>query len=220
MSKFDIIVIGSGIVGTTAALALAKNTSLSIAILDSQPISTEWQENKIDHRVSAISLASQRIFQRLAVWEKMTSEKCVSSYSHMHVWEEKGKSAIDFDCAEVRERALGYIVEDSVMRTSLLEAVRACSNINLICPVKLVRLQQKPGCIELVTQNDDVYSGQLVIAADGANSWVREQIGVDLKTYDYNHTAIVCYCQNITASSINSLAAFFENRSFGVFAAQ
>src|SRR5579872_6128171 len=119
---YDIIIVGSGIVGSVAALALSKNSSLKIAVLESQPISYSWQPAHYDHRVSAISLASKRILQNLNAWSKI-QEKRISPYTHMQVWDESGTGKIHFDCQRVYETALGYIIEDNVMRTSLLEIV-------------------------------------------------------------------------------------------------
>lgn len=188
--NYDIIIVGSGIVGATAALALAKNTTLRIGIIDSQPISTEWQSEKQDHRVSAISLASQRIFQKLNIWKDI-KEKRISPYQHMHVWEENSKGQLNFDASSLNESHLGCIVEDSVIKTSLYRAFQHYPNLHCLFPLQLVSLQNKLNDVELVAADGNVYSAQLLIAADGAHSWVREKVGIQLKTHDYEHTAIV-----------------------------
>lgn len=189
MSTYDVVIVGGGVVGATAALALAKHSSLKIALLDAQTISHEWQDQKIDHRVSAISLASQKIFEKLKVWEKIRAKR-VSHYSHMHVWEE-GFAKIDFDCTDVRANSLGCIVEDTVLRSSLHAAIRECGNINLLYAMSLSELHEKPDVIELVAAHNQKITAKLLVAADGAHSWVREQVKVPLKTVDYQHTAIV-----------------------------
>ena len=190
MPTFDIVIIGSGIVGAATALMLAKHASLNIAVLDVQSISPHWQSEKQDHRVSAVSLASKRIFQSINGWEKMSAKR-ISPYKHMHVWQENGSGKINFDCAEVGEPALGYIIEDQVMRTSLYETFSDYPNIHFIHPIKLISLQEKADGVELATADQQIFSAKLVIAADGANSWVRDQAAIQLKTWDYEHTAIV-----------------------------
>lgn len=190
MENFDVIIVGSGIVGATAALALTKNTSLNIAIIDSQPISASWQDQHYDHRVSAISLASKRIFQNLHVWDKILAKR-ISPYTRMHVWQEQSTAKIDFDCADVNESVLGYILEDSAMRSSLYDAFSGYENLHLFSSKKLVSLTEKPECIELLAADNQSFSTKLLIAADGANSWVRDQVRIDLKTHPYGHTAIV-----------------------------
>lgn len=189
-SHYDIMIVGSGIVGAVAALALAKNTSLKIALLESQNISYSWQSDKIDHRVSAISLASKRMLENISVWPDIQAKR-TAFYKHMHVWDEKGSGKIDFDCRDVQEPVLGYIIEDSVMRTSLLQKISQTESIDFIYPVKLCSLQKKSNGIEVETQDGKKFSTKLLIAADGANSWVREQAAIELKTRDYEQTAIV-----------------------------
>jgi 2-octaprenylphenol hydroxylase len=193
MSHYDIMIVGSGIVGSVAALAFAKNSSLKIALLESQPISFAWSAEKYDHRVSAISLASKRILQNLGVWSHI-QKKRLTPYTHMQVWDESGSGKIHFDCQTVQESALGYIVEDSVMRTTLLEML-SHTRVDLISPIKLISLKKKSDCIELEAQSGKLFSAKLVIAADGANSWVREQANIALKNNDYDQTAIVATVQ-------------------------
>lgn len=190
MSHYDIIIVGSGIVGAVAALALSKNASLKIAVLESQPISFSWQPTHYDHRVSAISLTSQRILHNLNVWQTI-EKKRIAPYTHMHVWDESGSGKIHFDCQKVHETVLGYIVEDSVMRTSLLSMLSQIKTIDLISPVQLISLQKNIENLELITQDGKIFSTKLLIAADGANSWVRLQANIALKNNDYEQTAIV-----------------------------
>jgi len=193
-AHYDVIIVGSGVVGSVAALALAKNTSLKIALLESQSISLSWQPTQYDHRVSAISLASKRLFQQMGVWADMETKR-IAPYTHMHVWDASGAGKIDFDCHEVHEEALGYIIEDSVMRVSLLEQIFQTSSIDFISPVKLISLHKKSEKIELETQDGKIFSTTLLIGADGANSWVREQSHISFKNSDYHQAAIVATVQ-------------------------
>lgn len=189
-THFDIIITGSGIVGATAALMLAKQTSLQIAVIDSHSPTYHPHDDTYDFRVSAISLSSQRIFQHINTWETIRAKR-ISPYLRMHVAEAAGSGEIHFDCTDVNEPALGYIIEDSVMRSSLHERFAAYPNIHFLHPITLTHLQESSDAIHLTASDQQIYSAKLLIAADGANSWVREQISAEIKTRDYDHTAIV-----------------------------
>lgn len=193
MEQYDIIIVGGGVVGAVAALALANNTSLKIAILESQPVITAWDAKKYGFRVSAMSLASKKILQKLQVWESIC-DKRISPYHEMHVWDEMGNGAIHFDCASVNEAALGCIIEDEVTRVSLMEKIIQHPKIHAISPVKLLGLNHCNDRVELQAE-EKTYSASLLIAADGANSWVRTQAFMDAKIYDYQQTAIVSMVQ-------------------------
>lgn len=189
MKAFDIAIVGGGIVGIVTALGLAKRTSLSIALIDSQPFSDQWPAVQPDYRVSAISLASKRIFSHLNVWPKIQAKQ-LTPYKNMYVWDEL-EAKIEFDCKDVNEAALGFIVADSVMRASLIETLSYQENIKIYAPLKLKSLCQLPDCVELKTEDDQLIQASLLIGADGANSWVREAAGIPLDMKSYNHTAIV-----------------------------
>jgi 2-octaprenylphenol hydroxylase len=194
--QYDIVIIGSGTVGATAALAIAKSTSLRIAVLEAKTPSFEWgaQTNSYDSRVNAIAPSSQRIFENIQVWQSIVSKR-ISPYYDMHVWEAASKGEITFTAQALREYALGYIIEESVIRTSLLEHFKECSNIDFLYPVQMISLQKKTDHIEIITQDHSIIKTQLVIAADGAESWTRQQLGVELTTWDYQHTAIIATAQ-------------------------
>ncbi len=113
----------------------------------------------------------------------------------MHVWDAEGRGEIHFDSRDVSEPVLGYIIEDNALRSSLFTKLSEYSNIDFISPIQLTVLQQKPEHIELVTKDQKSFSAKLLIAADGANSWVREEVKIALKTWDYEHTAIVTTVQ-------------------------
>ncbi len=190
MSNYDVIIVGSGIVGATAALALAKHSNLRIAVLESQAILPIWRPEIYSARVSAISPASKRIFQDLNVWETIAAKR-ISPYTHMSVCDAEGEGSIQFDCANLCEPALGYIIEDQVIRESLQSAFSSYAYIDFIHPVKLVSLNRVDDSIQLLTEDQSIFTTKLLIAADGANSWVREQAGIVIDEKGYGHTAIV-----------------------------
>jgi 2-octaprenylphenol hydroxylase len=188
MTEYDIVIVGAGVVGATAALALAQNKSLRIALLDAREITADWNKAACEQRVSAITLASQRIFQQLGVWTGIQARR-ISPYRHMTVWDATGKGKIQFDSATLGLAALGYIVEDQVMRAALLDALRS-AQIDLLAPVTLTAYENKISHIELTTANQEIFTAKLIIAADGGDSWVRAAAAIDVKARRYEHTAI------------------------------
>ncbi|HSW93129.1 MAG TPA: UbiH/UbiF/VisC/COQ6 family ubiquinone biosynthesis hydroxylase [Gammaproteobacteria bacterium] len=189
-SFYDIIVVGGGVVGSVAALALAQKSSLKIALIESQTLSFSFKPDQHDHRVSAISLASKRILQNIAVWSAIESKR-VASYTRMSVCDEKSTGKLEFDCNEVALPVLGYIIEDSVMRASLLQKIAETASIDLFCPAKMISLKKNADGVLLEMQDGNFLSTKLLIAADGAHSFVRQQANMELNQRDYGQTAIV-----------------------------
>lgn len=193
MSAYDIIIVGGGIAGMTAALALAKKTELQIALIDANEIKSSWNESQASLRVSAISLTSQRIFRRLGVWEALQKHR-VSPYQKMMVWDAKGNGKINFDCRSLQETALGFIIEDDLIKKVLLEKLLTQKNIHLIAPLKILALQKQSDYLELLTAQTTLQA-PLIIGADGGNSWIREQAGIAFNSWDYQHEAIIATVQ-------------------------
>jgi 2-octaprenylphenol hydroxylase len=189
-SVYDVIVVGGGIVGATTALAMAQQTDLKIGLLDTKNLVANWQHDQYGSRVSAISLASQRIFQRLGIWDVLQAAR-VSHYQKMLVWDANSDGKIQFDCHPLQLPALGFIIEDELIRQSLYAALHKQKNIHLLAPLKVLSLQKTPAHILLETEQQGLLQASLVVGADGGDSWVRKAAQIDLKNRPYEHEAIV-----------------------------
>lgn len=188
--QYDIVIVGGGIVGITAALALAEATSLRIALIDARKLTPSYSSEVPSFRVSAISLASQRILKNLNVWD-LIQEKRLAPYKKMQVWDECGSGELHFDCTSIYEKQLGFIIEDEVIRSSLLERLEEYSQVEKISPLNLVSIFKNKDGYELIADDGLTLNATLVIAADGGNSWVREQVEINIENKNYGHEAIV-----------------------------
>ncbi|MCK5665875.1 MAG: UbiH/UbiF/VisC/COQ6 family ubiquinone biosynthesis hydroxylase [Thiotrichaceae bacterium] len=193
---YDIIIVGGGMVGATLACALG-NSSLSIAVIEAHQSDFNWPEGSHDIRVSALTHASQHIFENIGAWSAMQTDG-VAAYNKMHVWDASGQGQIHFDSVEVAQANLGHIVENRIIQKALQNHLADFENIDLLMPVKLSALEYKNNdLIELTTSDDARLTASLVVGADGANSWVRKQADIALNTWAYHQTAVVC---NVTTS--------------------
>jgi len=200
MQKFDVLIVGAGMVGLTLALALRKTTDLKIAIADILPINEITPEP--DVRVSAINIASQTLFENLNVWSDIKSNR-LQSYQKMHIWDKEGLGKLDFSIDDLgsfpQNESLGWIIENKVIRHALWLKAQADEGISFFTDHKLASINEGDSevFISFNASLDANKSAQtpiiakLVIGADGANSWVRQQIAIPMITRDYDHHAIV-----------------------------
>lgn len=199
---FDIIIVGGGLVGATLARALA-DTALTLAMVDRQfPAATETEAiaaknaaaPQFDARVSAITGASKQLFARLGVWQGIIDRRC-QPYQQMKVWDAEGTGSISFSAKDIHCDELGSIVENRVILESLYQQLRSQSNLEFQAPTSLLSLQkmQVNGAqrIQLELENGIHITTSLLIAADGANSKIRELAMFDTREWDYQHHAIV-----------------------------
>ena len=189
-AQFDVVIIGGGMVGATLAAAL-HDKRLSVALIEPQQMQITF-DSKFDLRVSAITRASQRIFESLGMWQGMQAMG-VSPFREMHVWEQAGSSEMHFDSAELSEPYLGHIIENRVMLASMYETLQKQANLELISGLQCTALQ-KQGAGWLVTLQDGTQiNASLLAGADGSRSWLRQQLGMTVRGWDYAQTALVTY---------------------------
>ncbi|WP_027600321.1 MULTISPECIES: 2-octaprenyl-3-methyl-6-methoxy-1,4-benzoquinol hydroxylase [Pseudomonas] len=190
LTHADLVIVGAGMVGSALALALA-DSGLSVVLLDRGPLTPGAVESDLpfEPRVSALSLASQRILQRLGAWDGILARR-VSPYQAMHVWDGSGTGAVHFDAASVHAEVLGHIVENRVVQDALLESL-AEANVLLLPEARLELLRRSGDQWLVQLAGDRQIRAPLVVAADGATSAVRRLAGLETREWDYLHHAIV-----------------------------
>ena len=179
--RYDIIIVGGGIAGLTLACLLAQKTSLSIAVL-------EAKSKVSSNRVSAIALSSTKIFESLCVWKEIVGD--ASPFREIIAWDSAQKGEINFKANEIAESVLGYIIENNVIHDALEKKAKS-SQIEIISPVKLINMIEHDDGIELLAEDGRIFKTKLAIAADGANSWLRNQAGISVEKCNYHQHAIV-----------------------------
>lgn len=187
--EYDILILGGGVVGLSLAAMLSR-CQLKIALLDQAASPSPGLTSPYDLRVSAINHASQKIFQALGIWTAITDLRC-ASYRRIEVWDKNSLAKIDFNCEEVAKGCLGYIIEQSVIKQVLWNYLQQQDQVSLMSQVKPLTLVENPKQASIVLANDRVLSADLVIGADGANSWVAQQAGLIIRSSSYEQSSLV-----------------------------
>jgi len=188
--RADLLIVGAGMVGSALALAL-QDSGLEILLLDGGPLSVKPFDRAapFEPRVSALSAASQRILQRLGVWDGIAARRA-SPYAEMQVWDGSGTGQIHFSAASVHAESLGHIVENRVVQDALLERLHD-SGIGLLPGARLEQLRRSGDDWLLTLADGRQLRAPLLIAADGANSAVRRLAGCATREWDYLHHALI-----------------------------
>lgn len=186
----DLIIVGAGMVGNALALAL-EHSGLEILVVDGGPLSVRpfAAEGAFEPRVSALSAASQRILERLGVWDGIVARR-VSPYRDMRVWDGSGTGSVHFSAASVHAEVLGHIVENRAVQDALLDRLHD-SQIGLLGSARLEQLRRSGDGWLLTLADGRELRAPLLVAADGANSAVRRLAGCATREWDYLHHAIV-----------------------------
>lgn len=194
--NYDLILVGSGLVGASLACALAvlaPAKPLRIALVEAGGDMPSYSGEQFDPRVVALTPASRQWLERLQVWQPIQQAR-VCAYRDMHVWDGEGTAAIHFSSADVRQEYLGYIVENSVAVRALRERLAQLPQVEVLQPASVVDLrgpQPMQPDVQVTLSNGDTLQAPLLIAADGAQSRVRELAAFRTREWDYQQRAIV-----------------------------
>jgi 2-polyprenylphenol 6-hydroxylase len=189
MNQFDVIIIGAGIVGATAACALGES-GVRVALVEARPLASDADDNVRDARVFAITRASQRIFEALGVWERIIARDAYP-FRDMEVWDAGGTGVIHFDCADIGEPCLGHMIEPRIIHASLLERLRSIAAITLFCPAQYADITIDDAAVSVNLVNGATLKATLIVAADGARSPLRERLGIPTRVHDYHQCSLV-----------------------------
>ncbi|GIU14183.1 FAD-dependent monooxygenase [Shewanella sp. MBTL60-007] len=184
---YDVAIVGGGMVGLATAIGLAME-GIKVVVIDAGQTQAVSGAPKL--RVSAINKASQQLITNLGAWPYLAASR-VSPYQKMQVWDKDSLGKIDFDAHSLSETHLGSIIENDAIAFALAERAGEFSELTYIENQRLERIAFGEREAWLSLDNGDSLSAALVVAADGANSWVREQCKIPMTFWDYNHHAIV-----------------------------
>lgn len=199
MNHYDVAVVGAGLVGSSAACALAQlKPDLKILLVDgapeSKPLSdygcAELNVDSFDPRVVALTQKSKQLLQHVEAWPLIQSLR-TGSYTDMQVWDGEGTGHIEFDCSEVQQKNLGHIVENRIIVAALSQVIQQHSNITYLPNTRVEDIHAIDDYQQLNIDNDEFASASLVLACDGALSPLREKMQLGTREWDYGHNAIV-----------------------------
>jgi 2-octaprenylphenol hydroxylase len=195
-TDFDILVIGGGMIGSAAALGLSRQ-GWRVGLVEGQagdslvaPILPATAVEDFEPRVSALSLASQKLLDHLGVWGRVRETRHCP-YQAMTVWDGDGTGRIHFDAAELQADSLGAIVENRAVVRGLFQEILE-SPVELIDGVKVTGWWQDHQRSGVRLDDGRALGASLVIAADGPNSRLRQWAGLPTREWDYDQQAIVC----------------------------
>ena len=205
---FDAVIVGAGVIGAVmASLLVARKLSSAgrVAVIADRfaaavPAGSDW-----DLRVFALGRASERLLRACGVWNALPPQR-VTAYERMCVWdaagEPQGKGSLCFDCAEIGEPNLGFIVDGRILQWQCLQAARSAGAVLLEAGLAAADVGDSGVSIRL--SDGRVLRSQLLIAADGQESKTRALLGIETAGHAYHQDALVAHVR--TAKSHRNTA--------------
>lgn len=186
VQTFDISIVGGGMVGAAAALALGR-AGLQVALIEKQA-PAEFEPNSVpDLRVSSINLASEAWLKYLGAWQVLEQMR-LCPYQRLQAFEQP-ESVVTFNASDIKRSHLGHIVENNLLQLALWRQFG--TNIRLFCPSSVTALQQTVDSAILTLDSGELLNTKLVLAADGGNSQIRQLAGIGTNGWQYSQACLV-----------------------------
>jgi 3-demethoxyubiquinol 3-hydroxylase len=185
----DVAIVGAGVVGAAAALALARDGWQVTLVEAREP--ARWRAEQPDLRVYAFASDNAALLDDLGVWPSIAGAR-VQPYRGMRVWDAAGGGELRFDADAFGRRELGWIVENALLVDRLWAALPA-AGVRVLCPAQLVALEQGEDHAMLELDDGTRLRARLVLAADGGDSKLRSLAGIDTYTHDYGQNGLVAF---------------------------
>ncbi len=162
MKRFDVCVLGAGVVGQSLALALSRQ-GLQVALV-SQPA----DRAQADVRAFALNAASVELLRSLKVWDALPPLAATAVYD-MHIEGDSSQGLLEFSAWQQRFGELAWIVDAPVLEDALAAAVRYAPHVTVVA---------------------EKADATLLALCEGKASSTREALGIAWERHDYGHTAI------------------------------
>lgn len=206
----DAVIVGGGLVGGLTALLLAQG-GVQATVLDAAPILDAEKTLAVTNpRVLALSQATIHLLKTVGVWEKLARQQ---PYTGMQVWNKNGYGEINFGTSSDKmpkvEHALGSMVEPSILNLAIqqkmLEQIQ-----DYRTQVQVKRIERGVGVWLIHLADGSILKTKLVIGADGANSFVREQAFIDIDVLDYQQAGVSCAIKTVQSNQYVARQIFLE----------
>jgi 2-polyprenyl-6-methoxyphenol hydroxylase-like FAD-dependent oxidoreductase len=163
MKRFDVCVLGAGVVGQSLALSLARQ-GLQVALV-AQPQAAQVHA---DVRAYALNAASVDLLRELKVWAALPPHAATAVYD-MHIEGDSPAGVLEFSAWQQRFSELAWIVDAPVLEQALASAVRYAPHVSVV---------------------HEKAEASLTALCEGKASAAREALGVAWERHDYGHSAI------------------------------
>ena len=205
----DVMILGGGIVGMAALIAIDKYAIKATLLSDAKTI----HKKEVDPRFYAITPGVKTWLEKNGVWTFLPNKE-VSSVRSIVVYSDKEHSSLKFDADDAGMNELAFIVNHEDLEKAFIQRISEIS-YEEIRTNKIKSLSAGVEDINLSFADDNIRQFKLVIGADGYNSWVRSQSSIHFKSKDFDQTAIVF---NIKTSKAHQDCAYQKFMYHGILA--
>lgn len=190
--KTDILISGGGVAGLTAAAAFGS-AGFSVICTDPEPPITSRDAIGADHRSTAFLHPSIPVLQAAGLWSRLAPH--AAPLQVMRIVDAGGPVAEpriikNFDAAEISDQPFGWNLPNWLLRREMVERLADLPNVTFLPGTATARVMTREAEALASLSDGRRISARLIVAADGRNSTVRNQVGIAVKTTRYGQKAL------------------------------
>ena len=190
--KTDILVSGGGVAGLTAAAAFGS-AGFSVICTDPEPPVTDREASGADHRSTAFLHPSIPVLQAAGLWDRLAPH--AAPLQVMRIIDAGGpvsepRIVKDFDAAEISDQPFGWNLPNWLLRREMVARLAQLPNVTFLPGTATARVMTREAEALATLSDGKRISARLIVAADGRNSTVRQEVGIDVTTTRYGQKAL------------------------------
>ena len=209
--NYDITIIGSGLTGLSASIALAS-LGYKTALIDPKPLIFNKQMFP-DNRTTAISSGSVDFYKKIGVWKFLSKYAC--PIKKILVEELSSELNTSFTSDLNKKSIMGYMIENRNFLKTLISLVKKNKNI-IKYDNKLLNFSRKKDQVISILDNNFSIESKLVIGADGRNSYIRKLVNIEYKFKDYKQIAFTFNIEHEKMHNNLAIEKFLEEGPLAV----
>ncbi|MBD2785235.1 2-octaprenyl-6-methoxyphenyl hydroxylase [Xenorhabdus sp. DI] len=185
----NVIIVGGGMTGATLALAIAALSRGQVQVSLIEAAEPTKEHPGFDARAIALAYGTCQRLNQLGIWPAL--QHCVTPITHVHV-SDRGSSGFVNICADdYAIPALGNVIELHDAGIHLFDLLKQSPNITLYCPARVSSVERLENSVEVLLDNGEKLTGELLVAADGSHSAIAQTCNIPFQQHAYGQTAII-----------------------------
>ena len=200
LTEQHVLIVGGGHVGLSFALLLAHH-GIASTLLEKNayptisPDEDAPRQHYLDSRNTALSRRTVQIYQEIGLWDELQSHAC--RIDTVQISEQGSFGRAQLNKKDEQVESFGQVIENAWLGRKLLLAAQDEALITIIDHANVTAVEQQGSGVMLrfnyynEEEHEQQLQASLLVACDGRDSTVRQLLGIDTTTYDYQQTAIV-----------------------------